>query len=80
VPSLTIKQLPQEVYQRLKQSAESSRRSLNSEVIHRLEQAVGVRPADADDLLARARAVRERSPLPYLSDDELRRGRDRGRA
>jgi hypothetical protein len=37
-------------------------------------------PVDADALLARARAVRERAALPYLTSDELRAMRDAGRA
>jgi hypothetical protein len=37
-------------------------------------------PVAPDELLARSRAVRERAPLPYLTDDVLRRARDQGRA
>ncbi|MDH3423448.1 MAG: Arc family DNA-binding protein [Gemmatimonadota bacterium] len=77
--SLTIKNVPQSLYERLKQSAEEGHRSLNSEVIHRLEQAVGAAPVNAVLLLDRARAVRERARLPYLTDDALRRDRERGR-
>lgn len=80
MPSLTIKNVPRGVYERLKRSAEESRRSLNSEVIHRLEQAVGLEPVDPATLLGRARAVREGTDLPYLTDEALRRERDRGRA
>lgn len=80
MPSLTIKNLPAGLYERLKVAAERGHRSLNSEVIHRLEQSVGRAPVDAEALLARVRAVRERGSLPYLTDDALREARDEGRA
>jgi plasmid stability protein len=61
--SLTLKNIPDEVYARLKLSAEMNRRSMNSEVIVCLETVllpVKVTPAER---LARARALR--SGLPH---------------
>ena len=80
MPNLTIKNLPNDLYLRLKEAAERGRRSLNSEVLHRLEQSVGSEPLDVDDLLAEVRAVRERNRVPYLTEDALRAARDGGRA
>ena len=80
MPSLTIKNVPDEVYARLKDRAQRNHRSLNSEVIHCLEQATGGMPEDPEALLARVRAVRERGRLPYRTPDELRAWRERGRA
>jgi len=77
--NLTLKNIPGPLYSRLKKIAERNRRSLNSEVIRRLERSIGAAPIDADALLARARAVRERARLPYLTDDSLRAARDEGR-
>ncbi|MDH3525420.1 MAG: Arc family DNA-binding protein, partial [Acidobacteriota bacterium] len=42
VPTLTVKNLPQETYERLKGSAKAHRRSLNSELIVCIERALGV--------------------------------------
>ena len=78
--NLTIKNIPQGLYQRLKSSAEAGRRSLNGEVIHRLEQSVGTAPSDGEALVAEIRVVRERPVLPYLTDEALRRAREEGRA
>lgn len=78
--NLTIKSVPSPLYERLKASAEESRRSLNSEVIHRLEQSVGVAPVDPETLLGQVRAVRARASLPYLTDGALRASREQGRA
>lgn len=78
--NLTIKNIPDSVYRRLKARAERHHRSLNSEVIHCLEQATGGVPTDPDTLLARVRAVRERGRLPYRTPEELRAWREDERA
>ncbi len=78
--NITIKNIPAGVYRRLKARAARNHRSLNSEVIHCLEEATGGVATDPDTLLARVRAVRERARLPYRSSEELRAWRDQGRA
>lgn len=78
--NLTIKNLPNGLYERLKATAKGNRRSLNSEVIYRLERSLGAAQADPETLLGRVRAVRERAELPYLTDEALRAARDEGRA
>lgn len=74
--TLTLKNIPDAVYQRLKASAESNRRSLNSEAIVRLEAALLAAPGDTDRRLARARAIRTGlSPARFAPADiaELKR-------
>ena len=78
--NLTIKNIPEPLYERLKAVARSNRRSLNSEVIYRLERSLGAAAADPETLLGCVRAVRERAELPYLTDERLRAARDEGRA
>jgi plasmid stability protein len=58
--TLTIKNVPDVLVQRLKQQAALHRRSLNLEVIASLERATMARPVDAEAILARARASRKR--------------------
>jgi antitoxin FitA len=77
--NFTLKGIPDPIYERLKAAAARNRRSINGEVIARLERSLGTAPVDPDALLARARAVREAAPLPYLTDDALRSARDEGR-
>ena len=60
--TLTLKNIPDDVYQRLKVSAETHRRSLNSEALVCLEAVLlpgRIRPGER---IARARAMR--APLP----------------
>ena len=60
--TLTLKNIPDEVYVRLKASAESHRRSMNSEAIVCLESVLLPGRATAEDVIARARAIRESLP------------------
>lgn len=78
MPALTIKGIPDELLDVLRRSAEANHRSLNAEVIHRLQQSVP-RKLDTDELLRRAAAVRELMPDVYLTEQDLRKAKDEGR-
>ena len=56
--TLTLKNIPDEVYERLKASAETHRRSLNSEAIVCLESVLLPGRLTPGERLARARALR----------------------
>lgn len=56
--TLTLKNIPNDVYERLKASAETHRRSLNSEAIVCLESVLLPARADAGERLRRARELR----------------------
>jgi plasmid stability protein len=56
--TLTLKNIPDEVYERLKASAEAHRRSLNSEAIVCLESVLLPGRIEPGERLARARALR----------------------
>lgn len=60
--SLTLKNIPDEVYARLKQSAETHRRSLNGEAIVCLESVLLPSRMEPGERLARARALRAALP------------------
>jgi antitoxin FitA len=56
--TLTLKNIPDEVYERLKSAAARNRRSLNREAIVVLESALAPDPVSALERLLRARALR----------------------
>jgi plasmid stability protein len=56
--TLTLKNIPDEVYERLKASAEMHRRSMNSEAIVCLESVLAPTKVAAGERLARARELR----------------------
>jgi plasmid stability protein len=80
MPNLTIKGIPQPVYERLKARAKINHRSLNAEVIACLEHAVLPQRVSPDEMLARAAAARSRvKGGPYSAKfiaDAIREGRE----
>lgn len=80
MPTLTIKGLPDPIYERLKAQADAHRRSLNGEIIVCLERAVHAARFDPDAWLADARAFRDSLAIEPLTDRELREARQAGRA
>jgi antitoxin FitA len=58
MPNLTIKNLPDGIYECLRRSAELHRRSINDEVISCLETVLAPTLLTTAEKLARARAVR----------------------
>lgn len=79
--TLTIKNLPDVLYQRLKAKAAEHRRSLNSEAILAVERAVidsGAAPTE--EILASLRRSRSRLDSLFVTDSALRAGRGDGRA
>ena len=56
--TITLKNIPDSIHLALKRAAESNRRSLNGEVIARLEQTLAQRQDRASQHLARAQQLR----------------------
>jgi plasmid stability protein len=79
MPSLTLKDLPSDVHRALKERAARNSRSLNAEAIDCLRRAVQAHRIDPDELLARARRLREQVGF-RLTAREIRAARDRGRS
>ena len=78
--NLTIKNMPDDLYDQLRRKAMEDRRSMNSEAIFLLEQAVRERPRDTASLLARADALRARAPGVWATDDEIEAAINEGRS
>jgi plasmid stability protein len=77
--TITIKNIPEAVYRRLKLKASEHRRSLNKEVILCLEQSTGSVPLDPETFLARAREVRGLVKGPPLTERRLKQLKSAGR-
>lgn len=76
--TITLKNIPDPLHQRLRQEAARHHRSLNSEIITCLQQAVGSRPVDAEALLTRARTLRKQF-TGQLTDAALQELKNQGR-
>jgi plasmid stability protein len=77
--TLTIKNIPEKLHQRLKDSAAQHRRSINGEAISCLEKALVGNRVDPEDFLTRARALRARMPKVFVTQKDLRAARNQGR-
>jgi len=78
--NLTLKNIPEEVYRRLKAAAEAHRRSLNSEAIVCLETALLPRRVAGGERLAAARALRATLPKAAFRTKEIANFKRQGRA
>ena len=77
--TLSIKNFDDELYAKLRERAEAHHRSIAGEVTVIIERALGERAIQEEELFQRAERVRDRSPA-YVTDEDIRAGRDRGRA
>lgn len=78
--TLTLKNIPDAVYERLKATAALHRRSLNSEAIVCLETVLAPGSVPPDERLARARALRAGLKRGAFDSDELDAMKRQGRA
>ena len=78
--NLTLKGVPDEVHERLKEAAAANHRSLNSEIISILEARMLPRRLSAQDHLSAIRAVRSRLNKTRFDHRELDRFKREGRA
>ncbi len=77
--TLTLKNIPDELYGRLKEAAEAHRRSLNSEVIVCLESILLPQKISVDQRLAQARQLRQVLPCGAFSANDIAQLREEGR-
>lgn len=77
MPTLTLKNIPDDLHARLKASAERNRRSLNSEILVRLEQDIS-RPV-LDPLVHAATLRAFSARLPRVDHQQVTRFKRQGR-
>lgn len=77
--TVTLKNIPDEIYSRLKQTAQRHRRSLNSEIIVCLERSLQPTAIRVEDALVTARRLRGRVGGTPLSLEEIAEARRQGR-
>ncbi len=68
--TITVKNIPDNLYEEIKKKAKYHRRSLNKEIIFCLESATGREPVDVDSLINQARHLREKITF-RISQKEL---------
>ena len=77
--TFTVKNIPPEIYKKLKKSAEINRRSINSEIIVCIEKNVHSQAVDPGLILTKARKLRSHTKDYPITDDELTQAKIVGR-
>ena len=71
--NITVKNIPDDVYDQLKQSAKINRRSINQEIIVCIESSVQGTVVEPQQLLENARRLRKKTAGHPISNAELNR-------
>ena len=79
MPALTIKNIPDDLYLRLKEAAKVHRRSLNSEILYCVERTLVPYKIDVAEHLMTARKLREKTAEYQLTDELLNTAKNDGR-
>ena len=77
--NLTIKNIPDALYEKVKASAEASRRSINSEIIVLIERAFQSYRPGPEEVDAEASRLREMTSHYHLTEEELNKWKNEGR-
>lgn len=77
--SYTLKDIPESLYQRIRESSDRNRRSINAEILDRLERSLAGEPVDRGSFLRSVRVRRDAGDLPWIRGEDLRRARESGR-
>ena len=79
MPSLTIKNIPDDLYTRLKESAQAHHRSMNSEILYCVENTLGTHKINVSEHLAIARKLRLKTSSQTITDAKLTAAKSAGR-
>jgi len=77
--TITIKNIPDDLYAQLKDVAEANRRSINSEVIICIERRLATYKPDPNDIVQKARRLRKITAAHPISEQALDEAIDAGR-
>lgn len=79
MPAIIIKNMPDALYSKLKEAANAHHRSINSELIHCLEQTLPPKKVNSAELLKKARLLRQGINSERFDVDDINDAIDRGR-
>ena len=79
MPALTLKNIPDHLYSRLKEVAQAHHRSMNSEILYCLEQAIGTHKIDTSEHIAIAKKLRVKTANHPLTEEILIAAKNEGR-
>jgi plasmid stability protein len=77
--NITVKNIPQDLYEKIKRRADLNHRSINREIIAIFEEVLAVRRINPEDILISARELRERTRGIVLTQEFIDRAKKEGR-
>lgn len=79
MPAITLKNIPDELYTKIKKSAEINYRSINSEILFRLKSSISQKKPEVDYLLSQIHAINKNLKIPILTDKFIDKAKNEGR-
>ena len=79
MPTLTLKNIPDDLYARLKEAAQAHHRSMNSEILYCVERTLTPHKVDVSEHIAAARALRAKTAAHPITNDEINAAKNEGR-
>lgn len=81
MPSITVRDIPEEIYQKIKQEAVANKRSINSEILYGLEQNYDKIQPNKQAILEKVRRLRAKTKgRIYLTEADITKAKSEGRA
>lgn len=77
--TVTVKNIPDQIYDTLRALATEHRRSINSEIVHIIEKATHSVKVDPEEHLVAARKLRGKTSAFTVTDQELTQAKREGR-
>lgn len=79
MPAITLKNIPEGLYEEIKKNAKINYRSINSEILFRLRQSLSHKKIDPHRLISKIENIQSRLNLPDLTDEILAEAKREGR-
>jgi len=77
--NITLKNVPHDLYERIKSTAQENRRSINNEIINRLDDSLKSSRIDTHTLITKLDDIHKKLNAPPLTEDMLRKAKEEGR-
>ena len=79
MPAITLKNIPDDLYIKIKKSAELNFRSINSEILFRLKSSIAQKKLEVDFLLSQIHDINRQIQISKLNDRLLDQSKNEGR-
>ena len=79
MPTITLKNIPDPLYEKLKEAAHINHRSLNSEILYCVERTLNTYKIDVDEHIRIARQLRAKTAKYPISDEQINKAKIQGR-